>query len=104
MTRPNLLCAALLCLAACGAPNSLDLCHASCDANKRCGVITDAQAANCHTDCDNRRGQLQDGDAMDDKNCKNAGDVRKLLLDCVHQECNKIQTCLNAVDRTCIAR
>src|SRR4051812_40279097 len=100
----NLLAAALLSLAACGAPSGLDICHSSCDANKRCGVTTDAQAANCHSGCDTMRGQLQDQDAADDKRCKNAGDVRKQILDCLSRECNKINTCAQLVDNTCVAR
>jgi hypothetical protein len=107
MSRPslrNLLAAALLTVAACGAPSSLDICHSSCDANKRCGVSTDAQAANCHTDCDAKRGQFQDQDTADDKRCKNAGDVRKQFLSCSGMECNKINTCAQLVDNTCVAR
>jgi hypothetical protein len=100
----NLLCAALLCLAACGAPSSLDLCHQTCDANQRCGVFTDEKAANCNSDCDANKGALPDADAKDDQDCKNGGDVRRKLLDCLSQECDKINTCLDGVVRTCIQR
>lgn len=97
--------AALLYLAAgCGTPSRLDLCNAACDADKRCGSLTDAQAANCRTNCENQKGTLSDKDALDDKNCKNAGDYRKKTLECINMDCNKITSCLATVDATCVAK
>ncbi len=88
----------------CGAPSGLDLCNAFCDYQRRCGGLTDAQAANCHTDCAGRKGTLQDQDAANDKACSNASSVRKQGLDCLNQDCNKVPTCEAAVDTTCVAK
>ncbi len=95
---------ALLLAAGCGAPSSLDLCNANCDVQKRCGTLTDAQAANCHTTCEANKGQLADQDALNDKNCRNAGQVRSDLSACGGKECNKVDSCVAAVDTTCIAK
>jgi hypothetical protein len=88
-----------------GAPSSFDLCHQGCDALRKCGIYTDAQATNCHTqDCDAKRGTLNDQDAMYDKNCRNGGDVRSRLGNCYGMECNKIISCTQTVDTTCIQK
>lgn len=85
-------------------PSSLEICHAQCDASKRCGVLTDPQTANCHTACDNNRGALQDRDTTDDQRCKNAGEIRRQQLGCNKMDCNKIVACLQTIDNTCIPR
>lgn len=68
--------------AACGAPSEYDLCNASCEAYHRCGYQNDSQTANCHTDCDNKKGQSMDDDAQLQRQCKNASDIRKQQMDC----------------------
>lgn len=89
-------------LGACGSPSNFDICHSTCDAGRRCGVLSDAQALNCHTTCDNNKGSLEDQTAREDRDCKNAGDVRRKVEDCNHMDCNKIASCAVAVDRTCV--
>jgi hypothetical protein len=88
----------------CGVPSRLDNCHLECDANKKCGATTDAQAANCHTTCDANKGSFADQDANDDRQCKNGGTVRSEVNGCLGKECNKIQTCLAAIDTTCVQK
>jgi hypothetical protein len=91
-------------LAACGAPSNLDLCHTGCDAARRCGLLSDADAINCHTSCDNRRGSFSDEDRQDDARCANAGAIRQQEHDCQNSACNQIAGCLLRIDRTCVMR
>jgi len=95
---------ALLLLAGCGAPSSLDLCHTNCDLQKRCNAVSDSATANCHTACDANKGALADQDTTNDKNCKNAGQVRSDLGNCGGMDCNKVDACINAVDTTCVQK
>ena len=103
ITKASLLVAALAVFAAAGcAPSNLANCHAACDSEQRCGTITDSQAQNCHTDCDSKKGSLQDQQNSTDMQCKNAGTVRSADHNCLQMDCNKIVSCLGAVDRTCV--
>jgi len=103
-TMMGVLWFAALGVAGCGAPSSLDICHESCDVQKKCGTLSDAQAANCHTNCDAMRGSLADKDAQDDKNCRNAAQVRSNFAACGSVECNKVVQCVANVDTTCIQK
>jgi len=96
----------MLFLAACGggAPSSLEVCHITCDALKRCGLNTDAQAVNCNNDCENTKGTLSDQDAACDKMCTNCGNQRSQKASCESNDCNKILTCIGAIDQTCIGK
>lgn len=92
-------------LTACGGPpSSLELCHSVCDTQRRCGLFTDANASNCHTGCESKKGSYSDTDANNDKFCKNAGAIRSAQGDCISQDCNKVDPCLTAVDTTCVAK
>ena len=88
---PHLAGAALL--LGCGAPSNFDLCHAGCEQARRCGASSDADAANCHTGCDNNKGALTDKDARDDRECRNAGARRQQAMSCLTGECNKVVQC-----------
>jgi hypothetical protein len=90
--------------AACGAPSSFDLCHELCDVNKKCGTLSDAQAANCHTDCNNRKGALTDQDAQCERDCTNCAKIRSDYGACGGVDCNKVISCVQNVDQTCIRK
>jgi len=100
----KLIVAVALVWAGCGAPSSFDLCHDTCEALRRCGINTDAQAQNCHTDCNNRRGSLADQDAQCERDCTNCGQRHASASACLGMECNKIVSCGQAVDNTCVKR
>jgi hypothetical protein len=92
-------------LAACGAPpSSLDNCKATCEAQRKCGILSDAAAQNCNNDCDAQKGTFADQDAQCEKFCKNCADIRMKYNSCAKEECNKIGPCAAAVDPTCIAK
>ena len=92
-------------LAACGgAPSSLELCHDVCNTEKRCGTLSDNDAANCNTDCDNMKGALSDQDEANDKMCKNADEIRSQEGDCASKACNEVDSCVAAVDTTCVVK
>jgi hypothetical protein len=90
--------------AGCGSPSSYDLCNESCEARRKCGILSDAQAQNCKTDCNNTRGQLNDQDAQCERDCTNCGKIRGEYAACAGVECNKLLSCISAVDNTCIRR
>ena len=102
--RVSLASLALVLGVGCGATSSLDLCHATCAYQQRCGGLTDAQAANCNSDCEARKGTFQDQDVADDKRCSNAASVRQQGLNCLNMDCNKVATCVATLDITCVTR
>src|SRR5262245_58236179 len=87
-----------------GGPSSLEICHQTCEVSRKCGFSSDAQAKNCNTDCDNRKGALADQDTNCEHDCTNCGSVRSALSACASQECNKVLSCVQAVDQTCIKK
>ena len=98
------LIAITLALAACGAPSSYDLCNKSCAIQQKCGVLTDAQASNCRSNCDAMKGTFADDDTNCDKMCKNCAQIRSDLAACEGMDCNKVATCVQSVDTTCIQK
>ncbi len=104
MMRSLILGVTLFLIGCGGAPSSLDLCHDNCNVQKKCGVLSDAAAANCHSTCDSMKGTYSDQDVQCDKNCKNCADVRNQLSNCGATDCNKVASCVTAVDQTCIAK
>ena len=93
-----------LLIAACGAPSSLDLCHDSCNVGRRCGTLSDAQAANCHSECDANKGKYADQDAQCERECTNCGKIRNDYGACGNTDCNKVTSCVQNVDSTCIRK
>jgi hypothetical protein len=97
----GVLLAIALVLVGCGSPTSLDFCHKGCDVQKRCGALSDTEAANCNTKCDADKAMYADIDANCDKLCTNCADIRSKLFACGDDECNKVATCIQSVDQTC---
>lgn len=105
----------LLGLAACGAPSSLDLCHAGCDLLKRCPAVAPVlhQAAGiplpaacdtncCHNHCESSASLYSDLDDADNRMCTNAGPVRGAVLDCYQNaECGSVERCIGGINNTC---
>lgn len=77
----------------CSSASSLNICHDKCDVQRVCGVLNDAQAQNCHTDCERSKGTYADQDADLDRNCANSQALRQERQDCWHKECAKVATC-----------
>lgn len=97
--QPTLLAGALVVLlVGCGAPSNVDLCHATCDSGRRCGLLSDPLAANCHQSCQNNHGALTDQDRREDRECRNAGAIRQQKMSCLTSDCNKVVRCLSQVD------
>ncbi len=102
-----LLCTLLLLFTACGAPSHLDLCYASCDNTVRCSPVFlgGAFLPNCQNTCQQGTGAFAEQDQKDDIRCQNAGDVRKRVLDCIHNTCGlDVATCQTSAATFCILR
>ncbi|MCS6914448.1 MAG: hypothetical protein RMK29_06945 [Myxococcales bacterium] len=96
--QTTLAACALVVLLGCGAPSNVDLCHATCDSSRRCGLVSDSAAANCRQACENNRGALMDQDRREDRECRNAGVIRQQKMNCLTSDCNKVAQCLARVD------
>jgi hypothetical protein len=88
-------------LGGCGVPSSHEICVNTCEASRRCGGLSDADAATCKRNCDAMKGAFSDGDRAFDENCKDGPGVRSRYNDCLGKECNKIQDCLADNPLTC---
>lgn len=84
-------------------PSGADLCVAGCEASRRCGTLTEAQAASCRTDCETNRASLDAADAQADKACARAPDLRRQRRDCLQAECNQIAVCIQRIDSSICA-
>jgi hypothetical protein len=80
----------------CGAPSPHEICVNVCEANRRCGALSDDAAATCKTNCEAMQGAY----AFDEV-CKNGPEVRSKFNDCLGKDCNKIQDCLADVPSSC---
>jgi hypothetical protein len=88
----------------CGAPSSLALCHADCEAALRCQIQTEPQVQGCHRACDEQADMLAARDREEDERCKNASEVRAAAQACLERACAEILPCGVEIDRRCIPR
>ena len=66
-----------------GTVTDLEVCHANCDNDKKCGRKNDTETTNCHTVCNNQAGTHQQLDIELSARCANANSIRQAELNCL---------------------
>ena len=96
---------ALLCFAVtgCGPASLYDLCKQGCDTGKKCGSLSDSEAADCTAKCNANKGALADEDTRGANQCKNWNDKKSYVSNCITGDCNKVASCLTG-EPGCVAK